>query len=143
MVKEIFAMSLSGMGSLMIARKLNERPGRRWNAKTIQDMLKNPVYKGDTLYQKPFKDEEFCRRINHGELDRYYNKDHHEAIISREIFGKTQRVIRQRARAVGYDGEEQKRSSFCSLNGYFIAEISGSIFLLTARAWISGTQSAT
>lgn len=134
-VKEIFAMSLSGMGSPMIARKLNERPGRRWNAKTIQEMLKNPVYKGDTLYQKSFKDEEFCRRINHGELDRYYNKDHHEAIISREIFGKTQRVIRQRARAVGYDGEEQKRSSnrYC-FTGILYCKECGSVMHRQRRA---------
>ena len=132
-VREIFAMSLRGLGSRTIARELNRRKIRtsrdkEWSQMTVMEMMKNPVYTGDALYQKTYMDETFRQRKNRGELDRFYDQDHHEAIISREDFEKVQTVIRQRAREVGCSAEEQKRSSnrYC-FSGILFCRACGSV----------------
>lgn len=115
-VKEIFRMALQGLGCPHIVKELHKKKipssrGGRWTTNTILCMLKNPVYIGDALYQKNYKDERFRRRTNHGELDQYYDEEHHEAIIEKEVFEKVQAVIRQRGKEVGYEEEMQNRSS--------------------------------
>ena len=132
-VREIFAMSLRGLGCRNIARELNNKKiptarGRKWSQVTIMEMMKNPVYIGDALYQKSYMDETFRQRKNKGELDQFYDQDHHEAIISREDFEKAQAVMGQRAKEVGYNGEEQKRSSnrYC-FTGILFCKACGSV----------------
>lgn len=54
-VKEIYELSLSGIGTDTIANRLNKRgvPTRKnkfWRAKTIQGIIKNPIYKGERIY---------------------------------------------------------------------------------------------
>jgi hypothetical protein len=73
-------------------------------------------------------DETFRQRKNKGELDQFYDQDHHEAIISREDFEKAQAVMGQRAKEVGYNGEEQKRSSkrYC-FTGILYCKACGSV----------------
>lgn len=56
-VKRIFGMSLSGMGTDAIAEFLNNegihktRRGAKWRGKTIQDIIKNPIHKGERRWQ--------------------------------------------------------------------------------------------
>ena len=132
-VRDVFAMSLRGMGGRSIARELNKRKiltarGKKWSDAAVREILKNPAYAGDVLYQKSFKDESFRQRMNRGELDQYYEQDHHEAIISREDFDKAQSVSGQRAKEVGYDGTEQKRSinRYC-FTGILFCKACGSV----------------
>ena len=54
-VKEVYDLSLSGVGSDSIANRLNERkiPTRKnklFRGKTIQGIIKNPIYKGERNY---------------------------------------------------------------------------------------------
>jgi len=54
-IKEIYELSLSGLGTNTIANRLNERnvPTRKnklFRAKTIQGIIKNPIYKGQRNY---------------------------------------------------------------------------------------------
>ena len=56
-VKEIFDLSLSGVGSDSIAKRLNERKiktrkGGLWRGATIQNILKNTIYKGDRKFSE-------------------------------------------------------------------------------------------
>ena len=56
-VKEIYALSLSGMGTRTIANKLNERgvPTRKnkiFRPHTIQSVIKNPLYKGERIFSR-------------------------------------------------------------------------------------------
>jgi site-specific DNA recombinase len=56
-VKEIYDLSLSGVGTDSIANRLNERgiPTRKnklFRGKTIQDIIKNSIYKGQRVYSK-------------------------------------------------------------------------------------------
>ena len=54
-IKDIFDLSLSGVGSDSIAYKLNNkktptRKGAKWRGATIQNILKNTLYKGERKY---------------------------------------------------------------------------------------------
>lgn len=105
-VKRVFDMLLSGYGAGAAAEILNLEKvpgptGGRWSAATIRQMVKNPVYIGDMLYQKTYTDNEYRIRKNQGELDRYYIADHHEGIVSREIFENTAIVLTRRREKFG------------------------------------------
>ena len=56
-VKEVYDLSLSGVGADSIANRLNERgiPTRKnklFRGKTIQGIIKNSIYKGERVYSK-------------------------------------------------------------------------------------------
>ena len=105
-VKEVFEMCLSGKSTHAISKILNERcvptkRGRRWTDATVNSILSNEKYTGDALFQKTFTDDSFKRRRNHGECEQYLCSEHHEAIVSKDIFEKAEAVIRQRASEKG------------------------------------------
>lgn len=105
-VKEIFAMLLSGKSTQAIANALNERsvPSKRsghWASTTIRNMITNEKYVGDCLFQKTYSDSHFRRHNNHGEMTQYLIKGHHPAIIQREDFENAQKLILQRAMEKG------------------------------------------
>lgn len=102
-VRWIFAQALSGKNCNAIAKQLNEKkvPTKRngtWTENTVRGMLTNEKYIGDCLFQKTFTDFRFKRHINRDEQDKFYVKDHHEAIISREDFETVGALIERRAR---------------------------------------------
>lgn len=104
--RDIFDMALNGLGSYLIADKLNEkgikpRKARKWNHGTINGMLKNLNYTGDLILQKTYTDSSFNRVVNTGEKDMYLIKDHHEPIISHEEFDLIQDLIEFRAKEKG------------------------------------------
>ena len=102
-VRWIFAQALEGKTCTAIARQLNEKkvPTKRngtWTENTVRGMLTNEKYIGDCLFQKTYTDFRFKRHVNRDEQDKFYVKDHHEAIISREDFEIVGALIEQRAR---------------------------------------------
>lgn len=103
-VKRIFSECLSGKGGSVIAKGLNRdkipaRRGNHWSSGTVIDMLRNEKYKGDALFQKTYTDNNYNRRPNKGEKDQFYCKNHHEPIVSKEVFSKAQKLITQRAKS--------------------------------------------
>ena len=112
-VKDIFRMSLSGMGCHRIAKVLNDRGFKTkrngiWHASSVEGILKNEKYTGDVILQKTFTDESFNRHVNYGEEDMYLHKNHHEAIISYEDFDKATEAMRQRKSEKGIVDENEK-----------------------------------
>ena len=102
-VRWIFEQAVNGIASHEIARQLqaNQVPTRKngnWTATTVRGMLKNEKYIGDCLFQKTYSDFRFKRHTNHGERDQFYMEDHHEAIVSREVFEAAGAVMAQRAK---------------------------------------------
>ena len=89
-VRQIFDLALSGEGAVSIAQILNSQGitnrGKVWHYGTVGSMLHNEAYVGDVLLQKTWSDEHFHKHRNHGEVRQYYMDDHHEGIVSREIF---------------------------------------------------------
>lgn len=103
-VRRIFAEYLAGNGPTIIAGMLNDEgvpayiPGKLWHPKTIDRILHNEKYIGDTCHQKTFTtdDAPFNTKINRGELPKYYVEGTHEPIIEREVFEKAQALIARR-----------------------------------------------
>lgn len=103
-VQRIFDLFLSGNGILTIARILNEegiktRQGANWATSSIEYLLTNERYAGDSIFQKYYSTASFPtkRQINHGERLQYYVKDTHEGIISKETFEKAQILLQKHA----------------------------------------------
>lgn len=104
-VRQIFAWRLEGQSLTKIAAELNEqgirtkRAGQRrgsgtvegrWSQGSVRQVLTNEAYLGNLLLQKTFRDEEFKRHPNNGELPQYRIEGHHEALVSREDFDAAQ-----------------------------------------------------
>lgn len=97
-VRQIYAWALSGIGTYKIAQMLEEqgvltRKGGAWSASTIKGILTNEKYYGAALFRKTYTDSSFKRRRNHGEADSYFVSEHHEAIVSEEVFNNVQKII--------------------------------------------------
>ena len=90
-VRRMYNDLADGKGASTIANELNAegiltRRGKYWSYTRIRDIVANPIYIGDALYQKTYMDEHFRQRRNDGELDMFYHEGHHEPIIDRETF---------------------------------------------------------
>ena len=101
-VQEIFALAVAGCGPYIITNTINSkglrtRKGKKWHVNSIKFILQNETYTGDVLYQKSFNDERYQNRSNNGELPMYYHRNHHKAIVSREIFFRTRLEYQKRA----------------------------------------------
>lgn len=97
-VKWMYAQVLSGVSPSQIAKKLNDKkvPTKRdgkWTGHTIIGIIRNEKYTGDVLFQKTFTDDSFTRKINKGEKDQFYAKDHHEALVSREDYELANKLL--------------------------------------------------
>lgn len=119
-VRFIFDEILAGKSARKVAEKLQEqgvptKKGGTWTATTIRGILANEKYVGDILFQKTYTDSYFNRHRNHGEVDQYYMKDHHEAIIRRDVFEKATALVAQRGKEKGVEkgsGKYNKRYPF-------------------------------
>ena len=99
-VKMIFDLALNGMGTYKIAqlldkRKVPTRKGGKWSGSTVKGILVNEKYYGAAAFQKTYTDSNFRRHNNHGEVDSFIAEDHHEAIISKEVFDRVQVMIQK------------------------------------------------
>ena len=100
-VRYIYDCVLEGKGTCVIAADLNARriPTKRggsWQPGTIQHMIRNEIFMGDLRMQKTYRDSRFKLHINYGEEPQYYIKNHHEGIVSRQVFEAANASNRQR-----------------------------------------------
>lgn len=110
-VRKIFDLYLQGLSfgqikSYLESQGIKTVTGKEiWDTKTIQKMLKNEKYKGDTMLQKTFTEDfmtgKKCKNI--GQRSRYYVKGSHPAIVSVEVFDKVQEEMAKRSRLVVKD----------------------------------------
>lgn len=107
-VRYIFERYISGVGAYVIAKELMEfgyktkRGNPEWNDTTVLGIIKNEKYKGDLLQGKTFTLDPISKRRleNHGEEDQYYIKNHHEPIVSEEVFNKAQDILHRRGKKI-------------------------------------------
>ncbi|GHU71500.1 hypothetical protein FACS1894184_18400 [Clostridia bacterium] len=101
-VRMIFNDYLSGMGSLLISRKLKNM-GININRNSVMKLLKNEKYIGDMLLQKSYKTDSITKikKTNHGEMPMYHVKDSHPAIIDRETHSQVQEELQKRINHFG------------------------------------------
>ena len=99
-VRMIFDMYIQGYGASTIEKRLtelgrkNKKGEVRWTAHGILGILKNEKYKGDLLLGKTFTTDPISKRrlANMGEEDQFYIRNHHEPIVSREIWDEAERI---------------------------------------------------
>lgn len=132
-VRFIFSEILSGKGTHKIANDLNSRKvptkkGGRWTATSIRGMVSNEKYTGDAIFQKTYTDEYFNRHYNHGERDRFFVKNSHEAIISHKDFEAAQAIIEQHAKEKGLEKHNNKYLNRYPLSGKIICGQCGGTF---------------
>ena len=132
-VRFIFAETLAGKSSIMIAAALNEKqvPARRadhWTSTTVRSILRNEKYIGDCLFQKTYTDFRFKKRINRGEQDQFYIKDHHEPIITREDFEAADQMLRQNAKERNVKKGDDKYNRRYPFTGRIVCGECGSFF---------------
>jgi len=97
-VRQIFSWALEGLGGYTIARRLNESGissprGKKWGASTINNILRNRFYTGDVIFQSTFLASDGKRRKNNNNIDSYLCEEHHEAIISLDVYEKVQKAL--------------------------------------------------
>jgi len=105
-VRLIYDMYLQGNGCGTIAKRLvelgikNKRGTVEWHDHGVMGMIKNEKYKGDVLLGKTFTVDPISKRrlANMGEENQYYIRDHHEAIVLREIWDKAEEIRLKRAK---------------------------------------------
>ncbi len=132
-VRDIFASFLSGKSTNVIAAELREKgiktkKNGQWRPETVNAMLKNEKYAGDVIFQKTWTDERFNRHINHGEMDQYVVRDHHEPIIAREDFEAVQALMDQRFGEKGGERGTDKYGQRYAFSGKIICGECGSTF---------------
>ena len=118
-VRYIFDRYVAGAGSTMIARELNEQGnltirGNPWTSSSVMGIINNEKYKGDILLGKTFTVDPISKRRleNLGEEDRYYIHDHHEPIISEEMFERAQEIRNRRNGGRKHNVVPGKREKF-------------------------------
>lgn len=99
-----------GKGTWTIARELLEegmRPKRiaLWSNVVILRVLRNEKYVGDLCQKKTYTPDYLthAKKYNRGEEEKVYLKNHHEPIIDRELWNRTQKELERRS-----PSEEQK-----------------------------------
>lgn len=147
-VKHIFQMYVEGNGATLIKNELNNlgyktKKGNQWTQSTVIGIIKNEKYKGDILLGKTFTVDPISKRRldNLGEEDQFYIKDHHEPIISEEMFDKAQEILnrrgKNRSRMVATPGKREKFSRQYAFSCMLECGFCGSN--LSRRSWHSSS----
>lgn len=119
-VRYIFQRYIEGAGCTILGNELQnlgyktKNGHAKWPASTVINIIKNEKYKGDLLLGKTFTVDPISKRRleNFGEQDKYYIKDHHEPIVSEEVFAKAQEILARRGypRRLNPEGKREKYS---------------------------------
>lgn len=153
-VRHIFNRYVYGVGTSTIARELEEMGvlnpsgSKTWHQSTVAGIIRNEKYTGDLLQGKTFTVDPISHRRleNLGESDKYLLKDHHEAIISRELFSQAQEILEKRSQC--HSNARLKTNEYRSLytNKYAFSCKCRCGFCgatLTRRTWHSGKYKKT
>jgi len=103
-VRMIFRLFIEGktpsaIGKQLASLGISSPAGKRtWQVATVKSILCNEKYKGEALLQKGFTVDFLTkqRKVNEGEVPRYYVKNSHPAIIEPEEFDAVQLEIERR-----------------------------------------------
>lgn len=105
-VRLIYDLYIAGYGANVIAKKLtemgkvNKKGIVKWTDSGVRGILKNEKYKGDLMMGKTYTVDPISKRRldNRGEANKYYTKNHHEPIVSEEIWDAAQEILKSRYR---------------------------------------------
>jgi len=124
-VQFIFTSYLSGIGTVLIARKLNQlgikqgHNGTKWHKSAVKYILSNPAYVGDMVFRKTYHTEcfPFTRKVNNGEISQYMIEAHHQEIISKTDFDKVQLLLNEKKHSPVSYNSVFNRKIYCGCCG--------------------------
>lgn len=134
-----------GKGTHIIAKELREAGIKTstymkdWSYTVILRILKNEKYCGDLVQQKTYTPDylSHSKKYNKGEVEYVTIRNHHEPIISREIFEATQREIERRR---NLHGAKNGFANRYALSGKIICAECGSTFIHRKNTSSNGKQ---
>lgn len=135
-VRYIFNRFLQGISASGIAKELNKDGKttvnkKRWRADAILSILRNEKYTGDLLMQKTYTESFLTHKSikNTGEVTQYFKENHHNAIISREAWKKTQELLYYRRLQTRKQAISINEEAHCNRdrNGMFSSAFDGLI----------------
>lgn len=99
-VRYIYKNFIKGLHPNIIADRANSKGwttvmGNQWTGNSIKNILRNEKYCGDVLMQKTFTVDYLTHKTkkNEGERDQFYIADHHDPIVSREVWNQAQKIL--------------------------------------------------
>ncbi len=115
-----------------------------WSNSAVLGIIKNEKYIGDVLLEKTFTVDPISKRRldNLGEEEKYYIKNNHEPIISRDIFYKAHEILNIRSKNRGkYEEGIIKREKYSRKYAFScMMECGFCGGTLTRRNWHSGSE---
>lgn len=117
-VRYIFNRYVEGTGCYVIAKELThlgyktKKGNSNWLDNSVRKIVTNEKYKGDLLLGKTFTVDAITHRRleNMGEEEKYHITNHHEPIISDEMFNEAQRILKIRSEKHNNKGRASKYS---------------------------------
>lgn len=161
-VRRIFKEMADGKDARTLAQELNaegiptrlaykqakgEQRGRHfetavWNRNKIHTIVHNRVYIGDMVYRKAIRTKTGDRHKERQPEEKWIViPDHHEAIVSRELFQRANDSIRK-GKSAGHDRSKIRRGIvFCGYcgNRLELRKTKNPYYLCKRRSFISGT----
>ena len=120
-IRQIFyKYGVEKKGTSVIARELREAGYKtlsgnaKWSNTYIIKVLKNEKYVGDLVQKKTITPDylSHTKKYNHGEEEMVVIRNHHEPIISRELWDIVQSELKKRDRKGDYGGGHSNRYVF-------------------------------
>lgn len=132
----IFEEYSKGIGFRTIALNLNSlgipSPSNlKWCHACVRRIITNEKYVGDLRTGKYYCDNVIShkRKVNYGEKEQYFTSNHHEAIISRELWDKCQEILNIRSKIINSEGNRDKFSKKYPFSSKIFCGICGERFI--------------
>lgn len=149
-VRTIFDMylegySFSGISKELLCHNIKSPTGKeKWSSETISKLLSNEKLTGDVLGQKTYVEDYLSGKQvkNNGEKDKYILRNHHEPIISKELFDKVQEEKIRRSNITRTDYSTTRKSTRYSndaLSGRIMCSECGASYRRIMRSTKNGS----
>ncbi len=135
-VTYIFEEYSKGVGFRTIALNLNNlgipSPSNlKWCHASVRRIIINEKYVGDLKTGKYYTENVLThkKKVNYGEKEQYFTSNHHEPIISRELWDKCQEILNIRSKIIKPDGNRDKFSRKYAFSSKIFCGICGERFI--------------
>lgn len=132
----IFEEYSKGVGFRTIALNLNSlgipSPSNlKWCHASVRRIIINEKYVGDLKTGKYYTENVLThkKKVNYGEKEQFFTTNHHEPIISRELWDKCQEILTIRSKIIKPDGNRDKFSRKYPFSSKIFCGICGEKFI--------------
>lgn len=97
--------------------------GTAWSITAVKGILTNEKYCGDVLLQKTFSTDVISKKVvkNTGQLPKYLIQNHHEGVVTRELFQAVQAELARRS-ALRSDSRQAATGRSCYTSKYALSD---------------------